>query len=231
MVGSNLRKETMSLMKRRELMEEEMNAIISRLTAPGAPGISGNLLDSEGFPRADIDIMAIRSDRHRLAELRNDHRNLTSEIEKSLQVLHSARSSSSLAVPSEKSAAGEETSPVASCASAASSGLTDHIISEVSSDAMEEDPVSRVPFAVVDEIASDSPAAEDGIQLGDQILKFGNVEGGGQSLLPRLATEAQSNQGNPVPLIIIRQGAVINLIVTPRRWHGRGLLGCHFRIL
>ncbi|XP_031482433.1 uncharacterized protein LOC116252368 isoform X2 [Nymphaea colorata] len=201
MVGSNLKEETMSLMKRRELIEEEMNAIISRLTAPGAPGISGNLLDSEGFPRADIDIMAIRSDRHRLAELRNDHRNLTSEIEKSLQVLHSARSSSSLAVPSEKS------------------------------DAMEEDPVSRVPFAVVDEIASDSPAAEDGIQLGDQILKFGNVEGGGQSLLPRLATEAQSNQGNPVPLIIIRQGAVINLIVTPRPWHGRGLLGCHFRIL
>ncbi|CAN6458938.1 unnamed protein product [Victoria cruziana] len=231
MVGSNLKEETITLMKRREIMEEEMNTILSCLTAPGAPGISGNLLDFEGFPRADIDIMAIRSDRLRLAELRNDHGNLTSKIEKNLQILHSARSNSSLMLPSEKSASSEETSRVTSCRSAVSCCLIDHVISEVPSDVMEEDTVTTMPFAVVDEIANDSPAAEDGIQLGDQILKFGNVEGGGQTLLPRLATEAQSNQGNPVLLIIMRQGAIINLTVTPRPWHGRGLLGCRFRIL
>lgn len=83
--------------------------------------------------------------------------------------------------------------------------------------------VSR-PFAMVDEIADASPAVEDGLQLGDQILKFGNVEAGG-NLLQRLSSEAQSNVGRAVPVVIMRQGTVINLTVTPRTWQGRGLLG------
>lgn len=101
-------------------------------------------------------------------------------------------------------------------------------IPEDSPASMEVEPIVMVPFAIVDEIAEASPAAEDGLQLGDQIVKFGNV-GTGDELLPRLASEAQLNQGRPVPMIIMRQGAVINLSMTPRPWHGRGLLGyaCH----
>jgi len=83
--------------------------------------------------------------------------------------------------------------------------------------------VSR-PFAMVDEITEESPAAEDGLQLGDQIVKFGNVEYG-DNLLPRLASEAQMNHGHPVPMVVMRQGTSINLTVTPRTWQGRGLLG------
>lgn len=83
--------------------------------------------------------------------------------------------------------------------------------------------ISR-PFAVVDEISEQSPAAEDGLQLGDQILKFGNVERG-ENLLQLLASEAQQKQGEAVPLIVTRQGSVVNLTVTPRTWSGRGLLG------
>lgn len=37
---------------------------------------------------------------------------------------------------------------------------------------MDEDSISGVPFAMVDEITDDSPAAEDGLQLGDQIIKL-----------------------------------------------------------
>lgn len=80
------------------------------------------------------------------------------------------------------------------------------------------------PFAVVDEITEQSPAAEDGLQLGDQILKFGNVEKG-ENLLQLLASEAQQRQGEAVPLIVTRQGSLVNLTVTPRTWSGRGLLG------
>lgn len=39
----------MSLMDKRTAVEAEMNAIIARLTQPGAPGLSGNLVDSEVF--------------------------------------------------------------------------------------------------------------------------------------------------------------------------------------
>ncbi|KAL6205855.1 hypothetical protein ACLB2K_023107 [Fragaria x ananassa] len=48
-----------------------------------------------------------------------------------------------------------------------------------------------VPFALVDEIADASPAAEDGIQFGDQFVKFGNVKNG-DNLLRKIASGAQS---------------------------------------
>lgn len=50
MVGTNLKAETSSLMDKRSLLESEMNSIIARLSQPGAPGLSGNLLDSEVIP-------------------------------------------------------------------------------------------------------------------------------------------------------------------------------------
>ncbi|CAL5376330.1 unnamed protein product [Camellia sinensis] len=90
--------------------------------------------------------------------------------------------------------------------------------------AMDVDVTVNIPFALVDEIAEASPAAEDGLQLGDQIVKFGNVESG-DDLLPKLASEALSNQDREIPVVVLRQGALINLTVTPRVWQGRGLLG------
>ena len=92
---------------------------------------------------------------------------------------------------------------------------------------MEEDPVTRLPFAMIDEITDGSPAAVDGLQLGDEIVKFGNVEAGDR-LQERLMSEAISNEDSQVSLAIVRQGSAMNLTITPRRWHGRGLLGYVF---
>ena len=38
---------------------------------PGQPGLKGNLVDREGFPRADVDIHNVRILRNRLAYSRN----------------------------------------------------------------------------------------------------------------------------------------------------------------
>ncbi|KAJ0965844.1 hypothetical protein J5N97_027004 [Dioscorea zingiberensis] len=212
MVGANLKAETFSLMEKRTSLEAEMNAIIEILCGPGGPGISGNLVDAEGFPRSDIDIPAVRSQRHRLAELRNDHKDITAKIDRNLELLHSVKIANNGPHSPENSAV----------------SLMHDITSQASP--MDEGPILRVPFAIIDEISDASPAAEDGLQLGDLIIKFGNVENG-DSLHSRLALEAQSNQGCPVPLDIMRQGSLVNLTVTPRQWHGHGLLGCHFRSL
>ncbi|THU57533.1 hypothetical protein C4D60_Mb03t04520 [Musa balbisiana] len=210
MVATNLKAETISLMDMRASMEAEMNAIIESLCGPGGPGISGNLVDSEGFPRVDIDIPAVRSQRRRLSELRNDHKVITEKIDKNLQVLHSLRLDKVNPLPLE------------------GSDISASVSENISQDSpMREEPIMRIPFAIIDEIADDSPAAEDGLQLSDEIVKFGNVEMG-DNLQSRLMAEAQSNQGNPVPLVIVRQGSVMNLTVTPRPWHGRGILGYYF---
>ncbi|KAL3535102.1 hypothetical protein ACH5RR_003563 [Cinchona calisaya] len=213
MVGTNLKAETMKLMEQRSGIEAEMNVIIERLSRAGGPGFSGNLLDSEGFPRADIDIPAVRAERHRLAELRNDHKDITETINQNIEVLHSAR----LTSPATK-----DTDDAGIVGFGPSVNSTTR--------AMDVDAVVSKPFAVVDEITEASPAADDGLQLGDQVVKFGNVEFG-ENLLQRLASEVQTNQGHAVPLVILRLGARIDLTVTPRPWQGRGLLGCHFQIL
>lgn len=84
-----------ALADQRAGLEAEMEAVLSRLNAPGMPGVSGRLVDAEvrakhsrsrrlcalgaqgldtallscpqGFPRGDIDLHAVRNDRHRLA--------------------------------------------------------------------------------------------------------------------------------------------------------------------
>ncbi|XP_039052160.1 26S proteasome non-ATPase regulatory subunit 9-like isoform X2 [Hibiscus syriacus] len=215
MVGANLKSETLKLMDKRSGIEAEMNAIIEQLSQPGGPGLSGNLVDSEGFPRADIDIPYVLAQRHRLAELKNDHGEITEKINVNIQLLHSAKLTST---------------PKDSDSSAGASGALQNIVSRDSRGANDVDLISGMPFAIVDEIADASPAAEGGLQLGDQIVKFGNVKAG-DNLLQQLASEAQVNQGLPIPVTVMRQGALFNLSVTPRTWQGRGLLGCHFRIM
>ncbi|XP_009624876.1 uncharacterized protein [Nicotiana tomentosiformis] len=223
MVGTNLKAETIKLMDQRANTEAEMEIIIQRLCQPGGPGLSGNLVDSEGFPRTDIDIPTVRADRRRLAELRNDHKIMTEKIDQNIQVLHSARLAST---PSSVKDSGVHVSAV----NITSSSSPDNYIATAATSSMDVDVVVSRPFAVIDEITEASPAAEDGLQLGDQVMKFGNVESG-ENLLQRLAAEAQTNQGCAVSMKVMRQGAIVNLQVTPRMWQGRGLLGCHFRIL
>lgn len=89
---------------------------------------------------------------------------------------------------------------------------------------MEEDIQNRQPFAIFDQIAEGSPAAVDGLLLGDQLVRFGTVEGGG-SVLQRLAQEYQGNEGRSIPVVVLRHGIEVHLSVTPRRWSGNGLLG------
>ncbi|CAL5064353.1 unnamed protein product [Urochloa decumbens] len=213
MVAPDVKAETMKLMDRRGALEAEMDAIITGLTAPGGPGITGGLVDAEGFPRSDIDIQNVLAQRRRLAELRNDHKDVTNKIDKNLEILHSSKLSRNE----------QSTSRESDTTASSHIGLSQ-------SEPMEEDPVARLPFAMIDEITDGSPAAVDGLQLGDEIVKFGNVEAGDR-LQERLMSEAISSEDRQVSLSIIRQGSAMNLTITPRRWNGRGLLGCHFRML
>ncbi|KAI5676243.1 hypothetical protein M9H77_07193 [Catharanthus roseus] len=226
MVGADLKAEIMKLMEKRSALEAEMNAIIESLCQPGGPGLSRNLVDSEGFPRADIDIPTVRANRCRLAVLRNDHEDITEKINQNIQVLHSAKLAPT-------SVAAEDTSDMVTNNHSTNIGISatsNYSDLGSTSSAMNVDVILSKPFAMVDEITEGSPAAEDGLQLGDQVVKFGHVEFG-ENLLQRLAAEAQANRGQALPMIVLRQGAIINLTVTPRVWEGRGLLGCHFRIL
>ncbi|GAX81791.1 hypothetical protein CEUSTIGMA_g9219.t1 [Chlamydomonas eustigma] len=87
----NLKKELSAVMHQRDILEQEAKLISERLQGPGMPGLSSSLLDKEqGFPRADIDVAAVRSDRHRLVCLSNDHQALSLKLEQLISQLHAA---------------------------------------------------------------------------------------------------------------------------------------------
>lgn len=83
---------------------------------------------------------------------------------------------------------------------------------------------SSLPFGVFDDVSEGSPAAMDGVKVGDQLVRFGSVDGG-DNLLMRLAREGQANEGIGIPVVVLRRGERVHFTVTPRRWSGRGLLG------
>ncbi|URE38152.1 Magnesium transporter [Musa troglodytarum] len=178
MVAANMKAETISLMEMREAMEAEMNAIIESLCGAGGSRLSGNLVDSEvpmSLPKPQA--------RHRSRRTptgspfffylgpTSTFRLFDRNAIGSVLNLNFATSHMSVSLS-------ENTSQDSSTA---------------------EEAVSRIPFAIIDEIDGDSPAAEDGLQLSDEIVKSGNVEKC-ENLQSRLMAEAQSNQGNLIPL-------------------------------
>lgn len=76
-----------ALMSRKDAIESELEAQVSILKANSST-LNSPLLDSEGFPRSDIDVWAVRHARVRIIELRNDLTALIDEIAIALQAVH-----------------------------------------------------------------------------------------------------------------------------------------------
>jgi len=103
------RKDLLSLSNQKQSLELEVNAIISELTAPitittddantttTAPpiGIDTPLVDSEGYPRSDIDVYRARTLRKRFHEIKTDYKVLERRIERGLLELTALRDASS----------------------------------------------------------------------------------------------------------------------------------------
>lgn len=72
---------------KRKSLETEADAIVSELTdsSNGEPmGVDTPLVDNDGYPRADIDVLRARTLRRRLNEIRTDHKELEKNMETQL---------------------------------------------------------------------------------------------------------------------------------------------------
>ena len=75
------------LMKDKDKIESELKDLQEVLDANHV-GMDDPVVDSEGFPRNDIDVYQIRHARHKIICLRNDHKTLMSKIEEGLHKVH-----------------------------------------------------------------------------------------------------------------------------------------------
>uniref|UniRef100_A0A383VU54 Nas2 N-terminal domain-containing protein n=1 Tax=Tetradesmus obliquus TaxID=3088 RepID=A0A383VU54_TETOB len=254
-----LKAELKQLQAQRSAIEAEIKERSDRLNDPGQPGMNGSLLDKEGFPRSDIDIHAVRSDRNAVIRLANDHKHLSSRLEQLLHKMHAAwhggcMSRRATLHVQQMCYAGRETGAVAAAGNSQPAGngaaaAAAAAVAAVSTSAVQQQDtkmpqasetpaaaaaaadVALRPFAVVDEVADGSPAAAAGIQLGDQLCRFGAAMAGSGSELQQVAQELQAHENKAVQVVFLRAGQAVQMQLVPQKWAGRGLLGCHLRPL
>lgn len=199
-----------TLVSQRDALEAQRAALLARLTAPGQPGLRGRLVDSDGFPRADVDVHAIRTDRHALSVLDTDAKEVAATLEALLLCIHAEA----------KAAAASASAPPRAPTPPKRLRDAPRPDEPLLVDPVPAAPPPRSPFALVDSVALGSPASEAGLAVGDWVVSLGGCAqlGGLQAVV---------HDGSELVVEVLRDGRALSLRLTPRPWAGRGLLGCH----
>ncbi|KAF2668518.1 hypothetical protein BT63DRAFT_402442 [Microthyrium microscopicum] len=190
----------------KERIEAELAALSSVLDTHGV-NMNTGLTTFDGFPRSDIDVPQIRTTRARIIHLRNDYKALMGKIEVAVQ---------------------EQFATLAAQPRQPTTTLPTRPTSNRTSQQSSSGAPSPVPFAKVNEVTADSPAAEAGLRVDDKITKFGLATWINHDNLRKVAEIVSQNEGRPIVVQALRGSEVVSLALTPRRnWGGRGMLGCH----
>ncbi|KAK4136414.1 hypothetical protein BT67DRAFT_439414 [Trichocladium antarcticum] len=205
--GNNAQLSLGELQRKKDNVEEELKTLGNVLDSHGVD-MNTNLLTSDGFPRADIDVAQIRTTRARIIHLRNDWKDLMALIETRLH---------------EHFASLQDTD--------AESASPANVDAALPRDSIPETPDQ--PFARVNTVVENSPAAAAGLKPGDLIRNFGYVNLENHDDLKKVAECVQGNEGQNILVKVSRSSGdsraqELRLTLMPRRdWGGRGLLGCH----
>ncbi|KYO39731.1 26S proteasome non-ATPase regulatory subunit 9 isoform B [Alligator mississippiensis] len=186
------------LVRRKDEIEAQIRACYELLEDQKGVGMSEPLVDAEGYPRADIDLYQVRTARHNIICLQNDHKAVMRQVEEALHQLHAREK--------EKRARDE---------------------AEAQAEAVSQNQSLPQPFARVNAVTPGSPASLAGLQVDDEIVEFGSVKAHNFQTLQNIATVVQHSEGKPLSVSVIRGGEKVHLGLTPKRWAGKGLLGCN----
>lgn len=160
-------------------------------------GMNDPLVDSEGFPLNTIDVYQVRNARHQIICLQNDHKNVMKRIENGLQSYYGSTPGSNN--------------------SQANLMVVDQ--REVSA--------HKVPFAKVTLVSENSPAEYAGVHVGDEIVEFGSVNANNFKNITDIATVVQHSEGTRVDVRLKRAERFLTLHLIPKKWGGKGFLGCN----
>ncbi|XP_022086107.1 26S proteasome non-ATPase regulatory subunit 9-like [Acanthaster planci] len=196
-MAASRRQKVQELMDEKDSIEKEIKELFEVLESQGNVGMHGPLIDPEGYPRSDIDVYSVRTARHRIICLQNDHKALMVQIESSLHDLHAFERQ-------QREQGGSLPTNGAGSAAAA-----------------------LVPFARIDLVTEGSPAANAGLLVGDEIIEFGHVNTSNFKSMQDVAAVVQQNEGKLLTIVMLREGQGVQLSLKPQTWSGRGLLGCN----
>nr|XP_056715622.1 26S proteasome non-ATPase regulatory subunit 9 [Euleptes europaea] len=188
------------LLKKKDEIEAQIKAYYDVLEDQRGVGMNEPLVDVEGYPRADIDVYQVRTARHNIICLQNDHKALMREVEQALHQLHGREK--------EKREKDEAEAHTEARSWSQSEALP-------------------LPFARVNAVTPGSPASMSGLQVDDEVVEFGSVNSRNFQSLQNIATVVQHSEGKALSVTVLRGGERMHLGLTPKRWTGKGLLGCN----
>lgn len=85
----------------------------------------------------------------------------------------------------------------------------------------------NIPFAKVTLVSENSPAEISGIHESDEIVEFGSINSGNFKNITDIATVVHLSENVKINVKIKRGDNFLNLQLVPKKWSGRGLLGCN----
>lgn len=198
MSRENVRDEVLELMKEKDNIEAKIKNLTSILTKNGV-GMQDPLVDPEGYPINTIDVYQVRNARHQIICLQNDHKNLMKRIESGLHNYY-------------------DSTPTPNSDNCQTSQMdVDRV--EVS--------VHQIPFARVTVVSENSPAEHAGIHVLDEIVEFGSVNTTNFKNITDIATVVQHSEGAQINIRLKRGDRFLTVHLIPKKWSGRGLLGCN----
>ncbi|WVN88390.1 uncharacterized protein L203_103597 [Cryptococcus depauperatus CBS 7841] len=207
-----------ALMQRRDEIEKEIDVLNDVLSSHGATA-STPLVDNEGFPRADLDIYAIRHARSSLVRLRNDRQTVTDLL---ASALHNAFASSS-GIPDNQTQSNGSYSTFIKPQANGDSAVLRPLPSTLSAEAWPERAVAKV-----NSVTEGSPAAQAGLKAQDIIYSFADVTYTSPGGIRDIGDIVSRSEGIALSVLVLRAQERICLTLTPRsNWDGRGTLGCH----
>merc|ERR1711971_1109009 len=148
-IMSYTREDALKLNDEKIKIEKEISDCKSVLDSEADVGMNGPLIDSEGYPRNDIDIVKVRTARQRIICLMNDHKEIMKKISDALEFIHQQNSNGTLIANTNEESMNQlniEDSP------------------------KEEGPK---PFVKIDLVSEGSPADDAGLKVGDLVIEFG----------------------------------------------------------
>ena len=186
------------LMKKKDEIENNIKTWYDVLKTQGDVGMDAPLVDKDGYPRNDIDLVQVRTARHNINCLQNDHKTIMQRIENGLAEYH---------------------------AQMANMDTSAQEVTPCQESVQEKEEFN--PFAAVDLISRESPAEAAGLKLGDVLLKFGSITKKNFTGLNVIGEVVKHSVGKPVNILVKRDEQQVSLVLTPQEWGGRGLLGCN----
>ncbi|XP_077015875.1 26S proteasome non-ATPase regulatory subunit 9 isoform X1 [Tamandua tetradactyla] len=190
------------LMRRKDEIEAQIKANYDVLESQKGVGMNEPLVDCEGYPRADVDLYQVRTARHNIVCLQNDHKAVMKQVEEALHQLH----------------ARDKEKQARDMAEAHREALSHGLGPSLS---------PPQAFAKVNSISAGSPASIAGLQVDDEIVEFGSVNTQNFQSLQNIGSVVQHSEGKPLNVTVIRRGEKHQLRLVPTRWAGKGLLGCN----